>query len=81
MATHPRNNRDPLVRQASARHERRERLLAEAIRRHGVAGLTSLFMLLEVALGEEIGIDRRLEALVDASPSAIGLHAARTVAP
>jgi hypothetical protein len=37
--------------------------------------------LLEAELGEEIRIDRRLEALVDADPSAMDLHGARAVPP
>jgi hypothetical protein len=43
------------------------------MRKHGVAGIAGMLSLLEVQLGEEIGIDRRLERLVDADPSALAL--------
>jgi hypothetical protein len=77
MATHVRNNPAQVVRQAFARRERRERLLAEAMRRHGIAGLRAVFDLLEAHLGEEIGIDRQLERLIDAEPTALALLAAK----
>jgi hypothetical protein len=72
-----RNNRDSVVRQASARRERRNRLLAEAVARHGVAALGLLFELLETELGIDLGVDARLEGLIEASPAAMDLLAAK----
>jgi hypothetical protein len=71
MRAHVRNNRDPLARQAFARRERRNRPLAEAMRKHGIPGIAALLDLLQAELGAAIEIDRRLERLVDADPSAM----------
>jgi hypothetical protein len=62
---------DLLDRQASTRRDRRQRLLAEAIARHGAAGLDALLAFLETELGEDLGIDRCLEQLIDADRAAV----------
>jgi len=67
------NARSSTHSQASHR-ARRQRLLAEAIRQHGIPGLTAYLDLLEVEFGEALGIDRRLEALIEADPAVIALN-------
>ena len=70
-------NAPPHFRQPSRARERRQRLLAEAVARHGVAVVAAFLTLLEAEFGEEIGINRRLEFLIDADPAALALITGR----
>jgi len=64
-------NREPKARQ----RDRRRRLIAEAIGRHGTPGISILLEMLETEFGDALAIDRRLEQLVNASPSAVAIFA------
>jgi len=51
---------------ASRKRDHRQRLLADALRRHGVPAVALLLELIEADIGDHhIGIDARLERLVD----------------
>jgi hypothetical protein len=54
------------------KRDRRNRLLNRAIERHGIKAVGLLLESLEGECGD-IGIDRRLERLVDAEPAAVAL--------
>jgi hypothetical protein len=56
----------------SNRQRRRQRLIDEAVRKHGVLGIGALLRALENECGD-LGIDHRLECLVDADERAICL--------
>ena len=77
MHAHALHATNPRKLQASRKRDRRQRLLAEAIHRHGVPGLAALLDLIELEAGEALGIDRRLEALIDATQAAIALTRGR----
>ena len=55
MRVHVRNKRDSVARQACARRERRNRLLAEAMRKHGTPSIAALLDLLEAQLARRSG--------------------------
>jgi hypothetical protein len=48
-------------------------LIAKEIRAHDALGVALLFERLELEVGEDLAIDRRLEQLVDADPRATDL--------
>jgi hypothetical protein len=57
-----------LQRAAALRRQRRQRLIEAAIDRHGVAALAVLLDRLEHDFGDELRVNRRLEALIDLGP-------------
>jgi hypothetical protein len=60
---------------AARKHDRRRRLIEAGLRRHGASGFALFVDRLELDFGD-LGLDRRLEDLVDADPRAIDLAGA-----
>jgi hypothetical protein len=60
---------------AARKRDRRNRLINAAVKRHGLGAVSLAFESLEDEYGE-LGIDRRLEHLVDADPRALALFEA-----
>ena len=65
----------PKIGSAARQRDRRRRLIGEAIGRHGTPGISILLEMLETEFGDALAIDRRLEQLVNASPTAVAIFA------
>jgi hypothetical protein len=58
------------------KRDRRQHLLAETLKRHGVPALGLLLESLEADFGDVLRVDARLEGLIDADPRAVALFEA-----
>jgi hypothetical protein len=58
------------------RNRRRRRLIEAAVAAHGLAAVDLLFARLEDDFGDDLRLDARLAALIDADPAALRLFEA-----
>ena len=68
-------------RSVELRRERRHRLIEAAVRRHGISALDLLFERLEQEFGAELGVDSRLERIIEADPAALALAGTASPSP
>jgi|ERR1700719_2328822 hypothetical protein len=55
-------------RSAELRFDRRQHLINAAVQKHGLGAIALIFERLEAEFGDELRVNRRLEALIDLGP-------------